>query len=144
MSANAAPDSAGVIDRLVDATNRHDLDALADCFHPNYDSLFPAHPGRAFRGQKQMRDNWSRIFLSVPDIRSTLVRTARDQQTVWAEWEWTGTRNDGQAFLMRGVTIQEIREGKVAWVRLYMEPVDQAESGNQPALDTLLNGPSSL
>ncbi len=131
-----------LIERLRDATNLHDLDALADCFHPDYDSAFPAHPERSFRGHEQMRMNWTSIFAAVPDLKSTLVRRASSCETAWAEWEWTGTRRDGNAFIMRGVTIQEVRHGKVAWARLYMEPVLQPVPGAEPAIRQLLGEPS--
>ncbi len=134
--AECATDS--LLERIREATNQHDLDALADCFHPDYDSEFPAHPERAFRGQEQMRKNWSRIFAAIPNLTSTLVRSASNQDTAWAEWEWAGTRPDGKNFIMRGVTIQEVREGKVAWVRLYMEPVLPPALGAEAEMGRLL------
>ena len=111
------------IERLRQAINRHDVDAMAHCFDPDYESLFPAHPDRAFRGHEQMRKNWSRIFAALPDMHAELVRCAADGDTVWAEWEWGGTRPDGVPMAQRGVTIQGIPEQRIAWVRLYMEPV---------------------
>ena len=65
-----------VIERICEATNRHDLDALANCFATDYDSAFPTHPDRAFGGREQMRRNWSRIFQAVPNIQSELLRWA--------------------------------------------------------------------
>ncbi len=127
MNERTTTSTSDVVRRLTDATNRHDLGALADCFHPNYDSTFPAHPGRAFRGHGPMRQNWSRIFTAVPDIQSALVRSVSIQGTSWAEWEWSGTRLDGKPFLMRGVTIQGVTDGKIDWVRLYMEPVERTD-----------------
>lgn len=123
---DSSANTSALIDRLMKATNQHDLNALADCFHSDYDSMFPAHPERAFQGQEQMRRNWTTIFAAVPDLRSKLIRSASDENTFWAEWEWTGTRRDGKRFDMRGVTIQEERDGKIAWVRLFMEPVEHS------------------
>jgi ketosteroid isomerase-like protein len=105
------------------AINAHDLEALAACFHVDYDSTFPAHPERAFKGQAQMRKNWEQIFAAVPDITSALLQSATVGKTVWAEWEWRGTRRDGAPFVMRGVTIQEVCDGEITSVRMYMEPV---------------------
>ena len=79
-----------------------------------------------------MRKNWSQIFAAVPDIQAALLRSTGDGHTVWAEWEWKGRRRDGTPNLMRGVTIQEVQGGRIAWVRLSMEPV--AEGG--PGIDT--------
>lgn len=42
-----------------------------------------------------------------------------------AEWEWRGVRADGAQHLMRGVTIGGVKEDRIMWVRLYMEPVQE-------------------
>lgn len=118
-----------VIERIQQAINRHDLEALAECFDPDYRSEFPAHPDRAFGGHEQMRANWGRTFNTVPDIEAMVVRTATDGDTVWVEWEWSGTCVDGSPFLQRGVTIHGVRGNRTEWVRLYMEPVQQSGPG---------------
>lgn len=117
------------MERIQQATNHHDLDELAACFAPDYQSTFPVHPDRAFGGREQMRENWARIFHAVPDIHTELLRTATNGNTIWAEWEWTGTLASGGIFLNRGVTIHGIEDGMTAWVRLYMEPVREGEPG---------------
>jgi ketosteroid isomerase-like protein len=123
----ADPGSAGgptaVVRRLQAATNAHDLDALVDCFAPDYLSEIPLHPARDFRGSAQVRTNWSQILAGVPDLHSELVREAVDGDVVWSEWEWTGTRRDGAPHLMRGTTILGVEGGRIAWARFYMEPV---------------------
>jgi len=118
-----------VIERTRQAINGHDLDALAECFEPNYRSEFPAHPDRAFGGHDQMRANWGRIFSTVPDIEAVVLSSATDAGTVWVEWEWTGTFADGTPFLQRGVTIHGVRGDRTEWVRLYMEPVQASGPG---------------
>jgi hypothetical protein len=109
--------------RVEQAINRHDLDALADCFEPDYQSEFPAHLNRAFRGHPSMRKNWSQIFASVPDVHATLVRAVADGETVWTEWDWKGTRVDGEVFHHRGVTIQTVPHDRITRTWLYIEPV---------------------
>ncbi len=138
--ASAGPSA--VIVRLQNAMNGHDLEAMAACFDPDYESEFPAHPDRAFRGDAQMRKNWTQIFGAVPNLEAVLKHTAVDGDTIWAEWEWRGTRRDGAPHLMRGVTVQGVRQGRIAWVRLYMEPVQQG-NGTEAALGAALrlNGP---
>ena len=129
-----------VLQRLREAINRHDLDALAACFEPDYHSEFPAHPDRTFRGHEQMRKNWSEIFGAVPDIEAALLRYASEGDTAWAEWEWTGTRSDGAPFAMRGVTVQGVRQDRIAWVRLYMEPVQEGGGGADEGVRQSLAG----
>jgi SnoaL-like domain len=112
-----------VIERIREATNRHDLDALANCFAADYASAFPTHPERAVGGREQLRRTWAQIFQAVPNIQSELLRWATHATTIWAEWEWHGTFATGALFLQRGVTIHGVEHGVTAWVRLYMEPV---------------------
>ncbi len=123
-----------VIERIRQAINRHDLEALAACFDPDYRSEFPAHPDRTFGGHEQMRANWGRIFKTVPDIEAVVLRTATDADTVWVEWEWSGSCADGSPFLQRGVTIHGVRGERTEWVRLYMEPVRESGPGIGVAL----------
>jgi ketosteroid isomerase-like protein len=121
----AGQDPAAVVERLLAAINAHDLEAMVACFADNYLNEWPAHPQRGFRGNQQVRRNWSQIFAGVPDLRARLPRTVVDGDTVWAEWDLSGTRGDGAAFLMRGVSIFGVREGRLAWVRFYLEPVEE-------------------
>jgi ketosteroid isomerase-like protein len=116
---------AAVVQRLVDAINAHDLEAMVACFADDYVNEWPAHPQRGFRGNQQVRRNWSQIFAGVPDLRARLPRMSVDGDTVWTEWDIAGTRGDGAAFLMRGVSIFGVAEGRLAWVRYYLEPVEE-------------------
>ncbi len=129
-----------VLERLRRAIDGHDLGALAACFESDYHSEFPVHPDRTFRGHEQMRKNWTQIFGAVPDIKAALLRCASEGDTVWAEWEWTGTRADGAPFAIRGTTIQGVRNGLISWVRLYMEPVQEGGGGADEGVRQSLAG----
>jgi len=116
---------AAVVARLLAAINAHDLEAMVACFADDYVNEWPAHPQRGFRGSEQVRRNWSQIFAGVPDLRARLPRMVVDGDTVWTEWDLSGTRRDGAAHLMRGVSIFGVAEGRLAWVRFYLEPVEE-------------------
>ena len=113
-----------MVQRLLQATNDHDLEALVACFADDYENVTPAHPARGFRGGAQVRRNWEQIFAFVPDLRAEVARTAVDGDVVWTEWEMTGTRRDGSAHCMRGVVIFCVNGGVARWARFYLEPVD--------------------
>lgn len=110
--------------RLERAMNDHDLDALVGCFAEDYRNETPAHPARSFRGRAQVRRNWQQILGSLPDLRARLVRWAVNADTLWAEWDWSGTRPDGVPVILRGVTILGAGHGCAQWARFYMEPVE--------------------
>ena len=114
-----------VIDRLVVAMNAHDLDAVAGFIHEDYRSEQPAHPDRAFIGSEQVRENWTGVFAGVPDFHAGLVLLSATADGVEiGEWHWSGTHADGASFEMRGMTLLAIENDRIAWGRLYMEPVE--------------------
>jgi ketosteroid isomerase-like protein len=113
-----------VVDRLVQATNDHDLDGLVACFAEDYANETPVHPGRSFRGRTQVRQNWEQIFAFVPDLTAKVISSTIADETAWTEWEMTGTRRDGTAHQMRGVILFGVRGGVAQWARFYLEPVD--------------------
>ena len=125
-----------VIDRLVVAMNAHDLDAAAGFFHEDYRSEQPAHPGRAFVGRAQMRANWEAMFAGIPDFHAEICRSAQAGDTTWTEWRWSGTRGDGQAFEMRGVTLFEIADDQIVAGWLYMEELETV-AGIEQTVETL-------
>jgi len=124
-----------VFARLVAAQNAHDIEALVACFAAGYLSEQPIHPDRAFKGNAQVRKNWSSIFAGVPNFRAELLDAAVEGDTAWGEFEWRGTRRDGSAFHSRGVIIGRVRDGKLAAARLYMSDVDEAGRGIDAAVE---------
>lgn len=107
------------------AMNAHDIDAFVDCFAVDYQSEQPVHPNRRFTGNAQVRTNWSRIFGSIPDFHADLLRSAVEGEAVWSEWRWTGTQLDGMPLDMAGVIVMGVRDGRIAWGRLYVDRVEQ-------------------
>ena len=118
-----------VAERLLAAMNAHDIDVFVACFDEDYDSEQPAHPDRAFRGSDQVRKNWSAIFESTPDFRAELVRVDAADGAEWSEWRWHGTHADGSVLDMAGVIVAGIRDERMAWARLYVEPVERGGAG---------------
>jgi ketosteroid isomerase-like protein len=116
------------VQHLARATSEHDLDAIVACFATDYVNRTPTHPGRGFVGSEQVRRNWSQILGGVPDLDARVLATVADGDTVWSEWEMTGTRRDGMPHLMRGVIIFVVSEALVRSARFYLEPVE-TESG---------------
>jgi len=120
--------------RLIDATRRHDLEAMLDCFTPGFVNETPTHPARSFTGVDQVRKNWSQIFAAVPDLQADVVRQVAEDDSVWIEWEMRGSRRDGSRHLMRGVTIFRVSQDQFGSVRFYLEPVEEGGAGIDQAL----------
>ena len=130
---NHTTDPGAMLERLIRATNAHDLDALERCFALDYRNDTPAHPARGFTGRAQVRKNWEHIFAAVPDIAAQVQWTV-DGSTVWSEWEMRGTRRDGSPHAMRGVVIFGVDAGLASWARFYLEPVDEDKAGVDAAV----------
>ncbi|MEJ7803747.1 MAG: nuclear transport factor 2 family protein [Candidatus Limnocylindria bacterium] len=115
-----------VLQRLLGAVNTHDLDGMVRCFADDYINETPAHPQRGFGGREQVRTNWTQIFAGVPDLRAHVPRAAVVGDTVWTEWDISGHRRDGNAFLMRGVVIFGVTGAAISSARFYLEPVEES------------------
>ena len=100
-----------VVQRLLAAINAHDLEAMVSCFADDYVNEWPAHPQRGFQGRAQVRQNWSQIFAGVPNLQARLPRMAVDGDTAVVG--------------APGVSIFGVADGRLAWVRFYLEPVEE-------------------
>ena len=65
-------------DRLLAATNAHDVDAIVACFAEGT-STRPVPPSARVRGQEQVRANWTSILGAVPDLVADVAATATSQ-----------------------------------------------------------------
>ena len=110
-----------VIERLWQAWNSHDCEALAACLHTDYESQQPLHPERNFSGRELARQSWNAIFCAIPNLRAELLRHASLGTRVWTEWRWRGDHIDGPAFNAGGVMIFEIEADQIISVRVYTE-----------------------
>lgn len=130
-----------VVNRLVTATNDHDIDALVACFAPEYVNETPAHPQRGFRGRDQVGRNWISIFAGVPDITARVVASIVEGGTAWTEWEMSGTRRDGTLHAMAGVIIFGVTEDHITSARFYLEVVEQTSGDVNAAVERAVKAP---
>ena len=126
--------------KLKDAINSHDIEAFVACFDENYFSEQPVHPDRTFHGREQVRKNWSSNFNEIPDFSAQIIRHAINNDSVWGEWEWQGTRKDNSRMFMRGVLIFGVQKDRIAWGRLYIEPVESGGKGIDAAMKDVMHG----
>ena len=135
---------AGPVRRMVDATNRHDLDAMVAQFSDEYENITPIHPARSFTGKAQVRRNWENLFAGVPNLHVTVynAETAADG-TVWMEWGNSGIRRDGVPVEMAGVAIFTVWADLIAGVHFYLEPVDHGSGDINAAVRETTSAPAA-
>ncbi len=135
-----------VLDALIAATNRRDIDGIVAQFATDVRSDTPAHPARSFVGSDQVRRNWSQILGAIDDLTATIASsvtsagTTPGGETVWAEIAFDGKRPDGAPWRMRGVTVNEVVDGRIASLGFYLEPVDDAAIGADDAVRRAIGG----
>ena len=115
-----------VFERMIQAANRHDLEAMVACFAPDFRSEQPFHPERAFTGQAGVRKNWSFLFATIPDMQVDILNEVAEGDTVWAELRFHGRQTDGKEHETRAVSIQGISAGQIIWTRLYIATLSGA------------------
>jgi ketosteroid isomerase-like protein len=122
------------------AVAAHDAEAVVACFTEDCRFELPNHPARSFTGRDQARQNWTMIFQSVPDLAIEVRTASYEDDRCWVEWEYTGTRLDGSAHLMRGVTIVDVDDqGRLSSARFFVDYVDAAETSIGEHLASLSN-----
>jgi limonene-1,2-epoxide hydrolase len=129
-----------VIQRLWQAWNAHDGEALVACLHIDYESQQPLHPERNFSGSDLARQSWSAIFCAIPNLRAELLQHAVIGTRVWTEWRWRGDHVDGPTFTAGGVMIFEIEDDQIISVRAYTETRPMTGPDFDQILDEVLRG----
>jgi ketosteroid isomerase-like protein len=110
-----------VFGRMIQALNRHDLEAYVACFSPDYRSEQPLHPERNFVGQDGVRNNWSYFFMVIPDIQVEILGEVAEGDTVWAEVQYHWIQTDGKKYTVSGVWLMGVQADQIIWGRLYFE-----------------------
>lgn len=79
-----------LIERLTDAWNRHDPDAVAACYAPDVVSR-DITLTESLRGRQAIRNAAAMYMRAFPDIRFEIRRVACEGDLVCEEWRATGT-----------------------------------------------------
>lgn len=90
MTDDAKADITGVIDEMVAAMNRHDLDECVEFYGSDpelQDGLFPI----PVHGLDRVREGFSYWFQAFPDVRVKVMRQICDPPDVAVEWTFEAT-----------------------------------------------------
>jgi ketosteroid isomerase-like protein len=114
-----------LVEQMRAALEAHDLDRFIEFFHEDYVGERPRHPDAPLSNREEARSNWAEVIHDVPDLRIEIPAAIQDGDTIWSEWRAYGTSLSGAMLELRGVIIFGLRDGRVAWSRMYLEPVEQ-------------------
>ena len=106
----------------------HDVEALLAAWHP--EGIQDWVPLGIFRGHAEMRELFSGVFASMPDMEMTIEHTVADDRRCVIQWRSRGT-HDGAAFMgieptgrtieLRGVDIMEVEDGLIVRNTVYYD-----------------------
>ncbi len=127
--------TADTLKQVLDAFNRHDLDAIMEYFSDDCSFDFPRGPeawGQRFVGKAQVREGLAGRFKGIPDVHY-----GDDQHWISAdgtqgvsEWTLTGTTTSGIKLNVRGCDLWEFRDGKITRKNSYWKIVEQASQAS--------------
>ena len=104
--------------QVLDAFNRHDLDAIMQYFTEDCSFDFPRGPepyGQRFVGKAQVREGLASRFKGIPDVHYGDDRhwISADGSKGVSEWLLTGTTTSGIQLKVRGCDLWEFQKGKI-------------------------------
>lgn len=116
--------------QILDAFNRHDLDAIMEFFADDCSLDFPRGPesfGQRFIGKAQVREALAGRFKGIPDVHYGEDRhwvSASGDMGV-SEWTLTGTTTAEVSLKVRGCDLWEFQNGKVTRKNSYWKIIDR-------------------
>jgi steroid delta-isomerase-like uncharacterized protein len=123
-------DTKKMLEQILDAFNRHDLDAIMEFFSEDCSFDFPRGPepwGQRFIGKAQVREALAGRFKGIPDVHYGDDRhwISADGNTGVSEWTLTGTNTSGISLNVRGCDLWEFRNGKVIRKNSYWKIIER-------------------
>jgi steroid delta-isomerase-like uncharacterized protein len=116
--------------QVLDAFNRHDLDAIMEFFAEDCSFDFPRGPesyGQRFTGKAQVREALAGRFKGIPDVHygEDLHWISTDGQRGVSEWTLTGTTTSDVKLKVRGCDLWEFHNGKIVRKDSYWKIVER-------------------
>lgn len=115
---------------VLDAFNRHDLDAIMSYFADDCTFDFPRgaeYYGQRFIGKEKVREALAGRFKGIPDVHygDDVHWISDDGKRGVSEWTLTGTTTAGVKLKVRGCDHWEFRDGKIVRKDSYWKIVEQ-------------------
>lgn len=108
--------TAETLERVLDAFNRHDLDAIMALFAEDATLDTPRGPepwGTRYVGKAKVREGLAARFTGIPDVHYSEDRHWVSGDYGVSEWLLTGTVPTGERIAVRGCDHWEFRDGLI-------------------------------
>jgi ketosteroid isomerase-like protein len=115
------------LERLLDAFNAHDLDAVMSFFADECVLETPRGPhpwGRRFEGRDRVREGLANRFAGIPDVHYGDDRHWVSGSRGCSEWLLSGTTIEGERIEVHGCDLFEFRDGKIVRKDSYWKIVE--------------------
>ncbi len=116
------------LEQVLDAFNRHDLDAIMAFFSDDCAFDFPRGPepwGKRFVGKEHVREALAGRFKGIPDVHYGEDRHFVAGDRGVSEWTLTGVTVAGVMVHVRGCDLWEFRNGKIIKKDSYWKIVER-------------------
>ena len=104
------------LERVLDAFNRHDLEAIMDFFAEDASLDTPRGPepwGGRHAGKDAVRAGLAARFAGIPDVHYSDARHWVSGDRGVSEWLLTGTTIEGERIAVQGCDLWEFRDGLI-------------------------------
>lgn len=117
------------LQEVLDAFNRHDLDAIMEYFAEDCVFDFPRGPefyGQRFTGKAQVREALAGRFKGIPDVHygDDVHWISQDGNSGVSKWTLTGTTTSGIPIKVQGCDLWEFVDGKIIHKDSYWKIVE--------------------
>jgi len=116
-----------ILERFLDAFNRHDVDAIMEFFAEDCVFETPRGPspwGRRLEGKEQVRKGIEARFAGIPDIAYVNDRHFASGDRAVSEWTIIGTDTSGERVEVQGCDLFELRDGRITRKDSYWKLVE--------------------
>ncbi len=114
-----------LINQIVAAYNSRDVDALVTFYRSDIMYWSPLDDLKT--GIDAVREHLDHLHESLPDEQMQAQTIVTDGELVVVEFESTGTNPAGQPYAIEFTEVFELRGGKVASIKTYLDPEEVAD-----------------